>query len=105
MAVAASLADDGAGAAAQEADVALPAAAPEGAPAEDVAQEGDATAPAVAEPRRCVICLDDDAPVDHMVSPCHHLCLCAGCAARVRRQRMACPVCRHAQRGIVRVFL
>ena len=57
------------------------------------------------EAKRCVICMDDDAPVDHMIAPCHHLCLCAGCATRVRNQRLACPVCRRAQRNIVRVFL
>ena len=61
--------------------------------------------PAARDGSRCVICLDDDARVDHMVAPCHHLCLCAGCATRVRRQRLACPVCRRAQRGVVRVFL
>ena len=99
MAIAASLADGGGG----EQDVAMPEAAPDGVPA--AVGAGGGVAPPPAEPRRCVVCLDDDAPVDHMVAPCHHLCLCAGCAARVRRQRMACPVCRHAQRGIVRVFL
>ena len=63
------------------------------------------SAAASSEPKRCVICMDDDVAVDHMMAPCHHLCLCAGCATRVRNQRLACPVCRRAQRNIVRVFL
>ena len=99
MAIAASLADGGGG----EQDVAMPEAAPDGVPA--TVGAGGGVAPPPAEPRRCVVCLDDDAPVDHMVAPCHHLCLCAGCAARVRQRRMPCPVCRHAQRGVVRVYL
>jgi hypothetical protein len=59
---------------------------------------------APSEPKRCVICINDDAAVDHMIAPCHHLCLCAGCAPRVRSGRMPCPVCRRAQRSIIRVF-
>ena len=46
----------------------------------------------------CVICLDEAVPVDHMITPCHHLCLCATCAANVKNMRMPCPVCRRAQR-------
>ena len=59
---------------------------------------------APSEPKRCVLCMDDAAAVDHMMDPCHHLCLCAGCAPRVRSGRMPCPVCRRAQRSIIRVF-
>ena len=100
MAIAASLAGD-----AVWMEASPPAEAP-AAPAVAAAQEGGA-APSAQEGRRCVVCLEDDAPVDHMLNPCHHLCLCAGCAARVRSERMRCPVCRRAQRGVgvVRVFL
>ena len=80
---------------------------------QDVAAEAPAVEPSVppvanaapTEPKCCVICMDDDVAVDHMIAPCHHLCLCAGCAPRVQRGRMPCPVCRRAQRAIVRVFL
>lgn len=91
MAIAASLAEDGE--VCGEQDVTMPG----GARTSEALQ-------ASTEPRRCVVCLDDDAPVNHMIAPCHHLCLCPGCAARVRRQRVPCPVCRRAQRNIVRVF-
>ena len=50
----------------------------------------------------CVVCMTDVA--DHLISPCHHLCLCGGCARRVQRDRLRCPVCRRTQRSIERVF-
>ena len=62
MAIAASLADADGAHDPQEEDVAMPEAAPDGAPTE-AAQER--TEPPPAEPRRCVVCLDDDAPVQH----------------------------------------
>ena len=50
----------------------------------------------------CVICLS--APPNHVIKPCSHLCLCSSCATRVRREMLACPVCRRAQRSIERIF-
>ena len=58
--------------------------------------------PDVPSARACVICMS--ATPDHVIKPCAHLCLCGGCAARVRRERLPCPVCRRAQRSIERVF-
>eukprot|EP00049_Salpingoeca_infusionum_P021642 m.4019 g.4019 ORF g.4019 m.4019 type:complete len:512 (+) comp4393_c0_seq1:127-1662(+) len=40
----------------------------------------------------CVICMCD--PMDTMVLPCRHLCLCAGCADTLRFQSNRCPICR-----------
>ena len=79
-----------------------PAASEPAAEAEEPTEaEEPASAPA-AEPRACVICMT--ATPDHVFKPCGHLCLCAGCAVRVRRDRLACPVCRRPQRAIERVF-
>ena len=36
-----------------------------------------------------------------LLQPCHHLCLCRDCAARVAE----CPMCRAAIRRRVNVFL
>ena len=74
-------------------------------PVEEPSVPSEPSTASSSEPKRCVICMDDDAPVDHMMAPCHHLCLCAACASRVRNQRLNCPVCRRAPRNIVRVFL
>ena len=73
----------------------------EDAPAE-AAAEAAAPAEAAAEARTCVVCMS--ATPDHVVKPCNHLCLCGMCQARVRRERLACPVCRRPQRGIERIF-
>ena len=54
------------------------------------------------EAKTCVICMD--AAPDHLVKPCNHLCLCSRCAVRVRRDRIPCPVCRHAVRSIEKVY-
>lgn len=43
--------------------------------------------------RRCVACLD--ASKDTLLEPCGHLCMCATCAAQVRR----CPLCRATVRS------
>jgi hypothetical protein len=37
----------------------------------------------------CVVCLD--APKDHIVLPCGHMCACGACAQLLRDR---CPVCR-----------
>ena len=89
-AIAASLADQ----------AAAPAVAPEEPTGED--EPAAAAAEAAAEARTCVVCMS--ATPDHLVKPCNHLCLCGTCQARVRRERLACPVCRRPQRGIERIF-
>ena len=91
-AIAASLADQG--------QAAAPAVAPEEPMGED--EPAAAAAEAAAEARTCVVCMS--ATPDHLVKPCNHLCLCGTCQARVRRERLACPVCRRPQRGIERIF-
>lgn len=63
--------------------------------------EGDAAASAAHAPiidddgeDECVICLTD--PKDTVVLPCRHLCVCKGCAERLRKEnvKQQCPVCR-----------
>ena len=71
---------------------------------QDVAAEAPAVGPTVPPVANAAPTEPDDAAVDHMMAPCYHLCLCAGCAPRVRSGRMPCPVCRLAQRSIIRVF-
>jgi hypothetical protein len=42
----------------------------------------------------CVVCMD--APVEKILAPCGHMCLCARCATKVKKRRgiNLCPVCR-----------
>ena len=46
-----------------------------------------------AEETMCVVCFD--APKDHLIVPCGHQCVCAGCAELLTKTRTpTCPVCR-----------
>ena len=54
---------------------------------------------AEAELRECVVCMD--ATPTHAVLPCGHRCLCVGCLGAAAA---ACPVCRTAAKGTVRIF-
>ena len=45
---------------------------------------------------RCCVCLEN--PCVHMLLPCRHLCLCAGCALCIT----TCPVCRTAVISLLR---
>ena len=47
---------------------------------------------------RCAVCLDR--PVEHLLLPCRHACLCAGC-----RTVAACPLCRRGVDSIERIYL
>ena len=49
------------------------------------------------EERSCVVCLD--APADHVLLPCGHVCLCKSCRVR------ACPLCRAKVSTKHRIFL
>jgi hypothetical protein len=56
-----------------------------------------------AEETQCVVCLD--APKDHLIVPCGHQCVCAGCAEQLTKTRTpTCPVCREPIRETVKVF-
>ena len=46
----------------------------------------------------CVVCLD--APLEVLLQPCAHLCMCRGCADLMA----VCPVCRKPTTGRTRVF-
>ena len=52
-----------------------------------------------AEGRACTVCVENE--VEIMFIPCHHLMVCADCAAGVTR----CPYCRRDIAGSVRVFM
>jgi hypothetical protein len=56
-----------------------------------------------AEETLCVVCFD--APKQHAMVPCMHMCVCAACAQRLLQQRPArCPVCRAPIERTARVF-
>ena len=51
----------------------------------------------------CVVCFD--APKDHIIVPCGHMCVCASCAEQLTKTRTpTCPVCREPIRETVKVF-
>jgi uncharacterized coiled-coil protein SlyX len=56
-----------------------------------------------AEETMCVVCFD--APKDHIIVPCGHQCVCAGCAEQLTKTRTpSCPVCRGPIERTMRVF-
>jgi E3 ubiquitin-protein ligase MUL1 len=56
-----------------------------------------------AEETMCVVCFD--APKDHLVLPCKHLCVCEACAEQLTKTRTPmCPVCRGPIRETTKVF-
>ena len=56
-----------------------------------------------AEETQCVVCFD--APKDHLVLPCKHLCVCEACAEQLTKTRTPmCPVCRGPIRETMKVF-
>jgi hypothetical protein len=65
---------------------------------------GPSTAPHPgAEETQCVVCFD--APKDHLVLPCKHLCVCEACAEQLTKMRTpTCPVCRGPIRETMKVF-
>ena len=55
------------------------------------------------EETMCVVCFD--APKDHLIVPCGHMCVCAGCAELLTKTRTpTCPVCREPIQQTVKVF-
>ena len=56
-----------------------------------------------AEGALCVVCMD--APKDHLIRPCMHMCTCEACTRQLLQQgAQSCPVCRGPIEGIERVF-
>ena len=56
-----------------------------------------------AEETQCVVCFD--APKDHAIVPCGHICVCAGCAEQLTKTRTpTCPVCREPILQTMKVF-
>lgn len=46
----------------------------------------------------CVVC--QDAPIDHMITPCNHVCLCSGCSTHIK----TCPICNGQKGSIIKLF-
>ena len=46
----------------------------------------------------CVICMD--APLEMVLVPCGHMCVCESCS----RQIISCPMCRKTVDNAVKVF-
>ena len=64
---------------------------------------GSGTSHFDAEETMCVVCFD--APKDHLIVPCGHQCVCAGCAEQLTNTRTpTCPVCRAPIQQTVKVF-
>ena len=56
-----------------------------------------------AEETMCVVCFD--APKDHILVPCYHLCVCEACANLLTQMdKPTCPICRAAIRQTNKVF-
>jgi hypothetical protein len=55
------------------------------------------------EETMCVVCFD--APKDHAIVPCGHMCVCARCAEQLTKTRTpTCPVCREPIIQTMKVF-
>jgi hypothetical protein len=56
-----------------------------------------------AEETLCVVCFD--APKDHIIVPCYHLCVCEACAnLPTQMDKPTCPICRSAIQQTNKVF-
>jgi hypothetical protein len=56
-----------------------------------------------AEETLCVVCFD--APKDHIIVPCYHLCVCEACANLLTQmEKPTCPICRRAIQQTNKVF-
>ena len=56
-----------------------------------------------AEETQCVVCFD--APKDHIIVPCYHLCVCEACANLLTQmEQPSCPICRTAIQQTNKVF-
>jgi hypothetical protein len=52
---------------------------------------------------QCVLCFD--APKDHIILPCYHVCVCEACANKLTQMRKpSCPICRVAIQHTNKVF-
>jgi hypothetical protein len=71
------------------------------------AQVGSSVAPPAApqpdaEETMCVLCFD--APKDHIIVPCYHLCVCEGANLLTQMDKPTCPICRAAIQQTNKVF-
>ena len=56
------------------------------------------------EEKLCVVCFE--APMDHIIIPCGHQCVCGACAEALKREaHPACPLCREPISVTAKVFL
>jgi hypothetical protein len=52
---------------------------------------------------QCVLCFD--APKDHIILPCYHVCVCEACAKQLTQmENPSCPICRTAIQHTNKVF-
>jgi hypothetical protein len=59
---------------------------------------------AAVEEDLCVVCFE--APMDHIIIPCGHQCVCGACAEALKREaHPACPLCREPISVTAKVFL
>lgn len=97
--------DAGSAAAGSVADsAAAPAPAPAPAPATSPATPASTSAPTsdAGTAGECKICFD--APINTVLLPCGHLCVCLECSKRLTGHSRVCPICRTKIRKVVRTF-
>ena len=63
------------------------------------AELGSGSGTSQPDAEECLVCMD--APKDHIVLPCMHICVCEACAQLLRDR---CPVCRGPIERITQVF-
>ena len=52
---------------------------------------------------QCVLCFD--APKDHIIIPCYHVCVCKACAKLLTQmEKPSCPICRTAIQHTNKVY-
>jgi hypothetical protein len=67
------------------------------------AELGSGTSQPGAEETLCVLCFD--APKDHIILPCFHVCVCEACATLLTQMdKPSCPICRTAIQQTNKVF-
>eukprot|EP01017_Pseudomicrothorax_dubius_P048518 TRINITY_DN8840_c0_g1_i2.p1 TRINITY_DN8840_c0_g1~~TRINITY_DN8840_c0_g1_i2.p1 ORF type:complete len:113 (-),score=17.41 TRINITY_DN8840_c0_g1_i2:87-425(-) len=53
------------------------------------------------ENKDCVICLTE--PVNTVIEPCKHMCLCHNCADELEKKSRKCPMCRQVMDSYLRL--
>jgi hypothetical protein len=58
---------------------------------------------AAVEETECCVCME--ARKTHVLMPCRHMCVCAGCASVVMAGSKACPICRGVSTDCFEIYM